>query len=131
MFLPPEGDINHNQIEIVESIGDRHDLRIYDHGLSAKEQFNDIEVVIDQGGSIGTREMMDEAKDTMVWQAMGTGLDHGDLEYMKSCGFTITHTTDASAEITNILAEVEGTLGAYLALQQKSGGRADERNLRQ
>ena len=42
-------------------------------------------------GSIGTREMMDEAKDTMVWQVMGTGLDHVDLEYMKSRGFTITH----------------------------------------
>ena len=56
MFLPPEGGITQNQIEIIGAVSDRHDLRIYDHGLSAKEQFKYIEVVIDQGGSIGTKK---------------------------------------------------------------------------
>ena len=91
LFLPQIGKGSENQRQLVEAVGDKHDLHIYDHALPLEQQFNDIEVVIDTGGSIGTRKMMDAAKDATVWQVMGTGLDHVDLDYLASCGFTVTH----------------------------------------
>lgn len=74
---------------VVEAVGDRHDLRIYGDSKPIAEQFKDIEVVIDLGGSVGTREMYDAAKDVRLWQVYGTGLDHVDVDYMKSKGFIV------------------------------------------
>ena len=79
------------QDDLVEAIGDRHDLSILDVGRPLAGQFQDQEVVIDMGGSVGTHEMMDAAVDTRLWQVFGTGLDHVDLPYLKSKGFIVTH----------------------------------------
>ena len=43
------------------------------------------------GGSVGTHEMMDAATDARVWQVVGTGLDHVDVEYMKSKGSMVSY----------------------------------------
>ena len=79
------------QDEFVAAMGDRHDLSIYDERKPLAPQFDGIEVVIDQGGSVGTHEMMDAATTTRLWQVLGTGLDHVDIDYMKSRGFIVTH----------------------------------------
>ena len=91
LFLPQQGGLSVGQESLVAAIGDRHDLSIFDHARPVAPQFEGVEVVVDMGGSVGTREMMDAATETRVWQVMGTGLEHVDLEYMKSRGFTITH----------------------------------------
>jgi len=56
-----------------------------------EEQFGDVEVVLDSGGSVGTHEMMDVAKNVKLWQILGTGLDHVDVKYMKSKGFMVSN----------------------------------------
>jgi phosphoglycerate dehydrogenase-like enzyme len=79
------------QASVVAAIGDRHDLAVYDENLPLAPQFEGVEAVLDEGGSIGTREMYDAAKDTRFWQVIGTGLDHVDVAYMKSKGFMVSN----------------------------------------
>lgn len=76
---------------VIAAIGDRHDLAIYDKAKPLEKQFEGVEVVIDQGGLVGTHEMMDVAKNTKLWQVLGTGLDHVDVNYMKSKGFIVAN----------------------------------------
>ena len=49
----------------------------------------------------------------------------GYVALLEDGGFAVTQTLDASGEIINILDEVEGKLGAYLAFQRMSGGVVD------
>lgn len=70
--------------DVLTAIGDRHDLRLFDHQRPVAPQLEDVDVVIDMGGSIGTREMVDAAKRVRLWQILGTGLDHFDMDYWRS-----------------------------------------------
>ena len=70
--------------DVVAAIGDRHDLRILDHSKPVVPQLAEVNVVIDMGGSIGTREMVDAAQRVRLWQIQGTGLDHFDMDYWRS-----------------------------------------------
>ena len=99
LFLPQQGKPGQGQKKLIAALGGRHDLSIFDHARPVAPQFEGVEVVVDMGGSVGTREMMDAATETRVWQVMGTGLDHVDLEYMKSRGFTITHCPGALSAV--------------------------------
>jgi phosphoglycerate dehydrogenase-like enzyme len=72
--------------DVIRAVGDRHDLRILDAARPLAPQFAGVEAVIDQGGSAGTRAMMDVARDARLWQILGTGFDHFDLEYLRSRG---------------------------------------------
>ena len=88
LFLPhplgpsmfkPSGD------DVVAAVGDRHDLHILDYDKPIASQFDGVDVVIDHGGSAGTREMADAAAGVVrLWQILGTGFDHFDLEYWRS-----------------------------------------------
>ena len=71
--------------DVVAAISDRHDLHILDYDQPIAPQFDGVDVVIDHGGSAGTREMADAAVGTVrLWQILGTGFDHFDLEYWRS-----------------------------------------------
>ena len=71
--------------DVVAAIGDRHDLHILDYDQPIAPQFEGVDVVIDHGGSAGTREMADAAAGKVrLWQILGTGFDHFDLEYWRS-----------------------------------------------
>ncbi|MEC9379358.1 MAG: NAD(P)-dependent oxidoreductase [Candidatus Latescibacterota bacterium] len=70
--------------DVVSTVGDRHDIRLLDKTQAVGPQFAGVDVVIDQGGSVGTRQMMDAATDTRLWQILGTGFDHFDLDYIKA-----------------------------------------------
>ena len=88
LFLPhplgpsmfkPSGD------DVVAAIGDHHNLRVLDYDQPIAPQFDGVDVVIDHGGSAGTREMADAAAGVVrLWQILGTGFDHFDLEYWQS-----------------------------------------------
>ena len=77
--------------DVIAAVGERHDLAIYDKTQPIVPQFEGIETVIDQGGSVGTREMMDVAKDVKFWQILGTGFEHFDLEYIKQKGIMVAN----------------------------------------
>jgi phosphoglycerate dehydrogenase-like enzyme len=70
--------------DLVAAIGDRHDLRILDRQRPVAPQLEDVDVVIDMGGSVGTRGMVDASKSVRLWQILGTGLDHFDMDYWRS-----------------------------------------------
>ena len=68
--------------DVVAAVGDTHNLRILDYSQPLAPQFEGVEVVIDQGGSAGTREMADIAAGKVrLWQILGTGIDHFELDY--------------------------------------------------
>jgi phosphoglycerate dehydrogenase-like enzyme len=91
LFLPQKGVDPVWQAEVVKAVSPRHDLAIYDPGQPLAGQFAGAEVVVDMGGSVGTRPMYDAAGDARLWQILGTGLDHVDLAYMKTRGFAIAN----------------------------------------
>ena len=68
-----------------------HDLRILDPDRPLGPQFQSVDVVIDLGGSEGTREMADAAKVAKLWQILGNGFDHFDVEYWKSLGIPVAN----------------------------------------
>ncbi len=91
LYLPLETVTQQWQDDVVGAIGGRHDLAIYDDGKPLADQFEGVEAVLDVGGSVGTREMYDAAKDARLWQVLGTGLDHVDVEYMKTKQFIVAN----------------------------------------
>ena len=70
--------------DVIQAIGGRHDLSVFDESHPIVPQFDGVDVVIDHGGSVGTREMMDAATDARLWQILGTGFDHFDLDYIRT-----------------------------------------------
>ena len=71
--------------------GSRHELAFFDHEGDITEQFADADIVIDRGGSVGTREMLHAAKAARLWQVLGMGLDHFDLDYWAERGMPVSH----------------------------------------
>jgi phosphoglycerate dehydrogenase-like enzyme len=70
--------------DVIAAIGDRHEVRVFDHHAPLRPQFEGVQVVIDHGGAVGTREMLHAATAARLWQVLGTGLDHFDLDYWRS-----------------------------------------------
>ena len=64
---------------------------VLDPGRPLEEQFAGVEAILDQGGSASTRAMMDAAVSARLWQILGTGFDHFDLEYVKSKGIPVAN----------------------------------------
>ncbi len=92
LLLPPAVPGHVGEIEVVKAVGSRHDLRIYDREAPLAAQFEGIEVVIDYGGSVGTRAMADVAASVKLWQILGTGVDHFDLEYWAQKNIPVANT---------------------------------------
>jgi phosphoglycerate dehydrogenase-like enzyme len=91
LYLPPPNPASVWASEVVAAIGPRHDLSVYGPEKPLADQFRGIEVVLDHGGSMGTREMYDAATDVKLWQILGTGLDHVDVRYMATKNFKIAN----------------------------------------
>jgi D-3-phosphoglycerate dehydrogenase len=70
--------------DVLAAVGARHDIGVFDHGQPLAPQLEDADVVIDLGGSVGTRAMVDAATSVRLWQILGTGLDHFDMDYWRS-----------------------------------------------
>lgn len=79
------------QEEVVAAVGPHHDLRIFDPELPLAPQFEGVDVVLDTGGSVGTRAMVDAATSVRLWQILGTGLDHFDMDYWRSKGVPVAN----------------------------------------
>jgi phosphoglycerate dehydrogenase-like enzyme len=111
LFLPhPAGDRLFDPWgrDVVELVGRRHELRIQDRERPVKDELRDVDVVIDHGGAAGTREMADAAGDVRLWQILGTGFDHFDLDYWRARGIPVancpgTLTAVALAELAMML----------------------------
>ncbi len=102
---------------VLRACGNDHEVSMLNPREPISEQFAGVDCVVDQGGSVGTREMMDAARKNGVkfWQVLGTGLDHVDVAYLLECGFLVANCPGQYSAIA--LAEHALFLMLYLAKQ--------------
>jgi len=90
--------------EVDRVIGKDHNLRVFDDSQPLASEFEDVDVVIDLGGVSATNEIADLiAGKVRLWQILGTGIDHFDLEYWRAKKISVANcpgqfTADALAE---------------------------------
>lgn len=77
--------------DVVKALGGRHNFRLLDKSQPLAPQFAGVDVVIDHGGSASTRAMLDIADSVKLWQVLGTGLDHFDLDYWRAKGMAVAN----------------------------------------
>lgn len=125
LFLPPPPHHQHPWgDDVIAAVGNRHHLSIYDATQPAERQFRQIEAVIDFGGSMGTRAMADVATSVKLWQILGNGIDHFDVEYWRARGILVAN---CPGEMTGVpLAE----LVVMFMLQLSRGWHQSQHNLR-
>ncbi len=78
--------------DLLQALGSRHELLEYDAGRPVGPQFVGVDVVVDQGGSMGTREMADHGGSLKLWQVLGTGIDKLDIEYWRQKKIPVANT---------------------------------------
>lgn len=94
LYLPsPRQDVSTHVDDFLRERfeGSIHQLMFYDHDGDLTAQFADAEIIIDRGGSVGTREMLHAARAARLWQVLGMGLDHFDLDYWADQGMPVSH----------------------------------------
>lgn len=98
---------------------------LLDDEIDLAPQFEGISVVVDQGGH-GTPAMIDAgaAAGVRLWQVMGTGLDHTEVDHIHARGIPLANTPGQFSAI----ALAEHALFFILALAKRS--REAERNAR-
>ena len=94
LFLGQAGNLDPWFADVVEAIGETHTVALYDPRRSLSDQLDGVEVVVDQGGSVGTRETVQAARAAGVklWQILGTGLDHVDVAFILDSGLAMANT---------------------------------------
>ena len=86
-------------MDVVKAVSRGHDMHVLDYDQPLAPQFEGMDVVIDHGGSAGTREMVDAASDARLWQILGTGFDHFDLDYWKAKGMPVANCPGAFSAV--------------------------------
>ena len=85
--------------DVVKTVGRRHNIQVLDYNQPLPPQFEGIDAVIDHGGSAGTRAMVDLASGARLWQILGTGFDHFDLDYWKAKGMPVANCPGAFSAV--------------------------------
>ena len=77
----------------VKAIEGRYPFEVYDPDKPMAEQFENVEVVIDPGGAVGTRAMIDSglAADVKLWHVTTNGTDHVDVAYFLEKGLPLAN----------------------------------------
>ncbi len=84
LFFPPPPDLRKPwQQDVIDAVGPRHNLVLYNPDTSLASQFDKTAVVIDYGGIRATNEMADQAASVRLWQILGTGFDRLDVDYWR------------------------------------------------
>ena len=84
LFFPPPPDLKEPwQQDVIDAVGPRHNLVLCDADTPLASQFDKTAVVIDYGGRSATNEMADQAVSVRLWQILGTGFEHLDLDYWR------------------------------------------------
>ena len=77
--------------DAVAALRVRNQVAVYDAKAELQPQLTWAEVVVDHGGSSGSREMVDATSGLRLWQILGTGIDHFDLDYWRSRGIPVAN----------------------------------------
>ena len=66
LLLPLKGYFQPWCDDVIDAIGNKHQLSVFKPSKPILTQFDGIDVVIDHGGSVGTRRMMDASVNTKL-----------------------------------------------------------------
>jgi D-3-phosphoglycerate dehydrogenase len=115
LFLGQTAILEPSYGHFLAGVAGRYPVALYDPGRSMAEQFAGVDVVVDQGGSVGTREMIDAGIEAGVklWQVFGTGVDHVDVAYFLERGLPLANTPGQFSSVA--LAEHALFLMLYFA----------------
>lgn len=93
LYIVQLGNVEPWLTDFRETAKGRLDVTLLDHGASLEPQFRGVSVVVDQGGH-ATREMIDlgAAAGVRLWQVIGTGLDHTEVEHIVGSGIMLANT---------------------------------------
>ena len=110
--------------DFVAAVDGRHPVELFDVSRPWEQQFRGVDVVVELGGSVATREMIDTgvAAGVKLWQFSGTGLDHVDVAYFLEKGMVLTHTPGPFSAIA--LAEHALFLMLFLAKDFRASQRS-------
>jgi phosphoglycerate dehydrogenase-like enzyme len=111
--------------DVAAALADRAELVVLDSEGSLAEQFENVRVVIDQGGN-ATRPMVEAgaAAGVELWQIHGTGVDYEKVDFIVNMGMPVANTPGAFSAI----ALAEHALFLMLCLAKNL--REMERNVR-
>ncbi|MCY4093056.1 MAG: hypothetical protein OXF62_19740 [Caldilineaceae bacterium] len=98
-----------------DAIDERYQVEIFDPDKSAAEQFEGVEVVIDPGGAVGTRALIDmsQAAGVKLWHVTTNGTDHIDVAYFLENGMALANSPGPLSAVP--LAEHALTIILYFA----------------
>jgi phosphoglycerate dehydrogenase-like enzyme len=84
LFLGTPSQLHPWYDDVLKAIGGRWTIELYDPTKPMTDQFQSVDVVVDQGGAHGKREMIDlaVAAGVKLWQALGVGVDRTDVPYL-------------------------------------------------
>ena len=79
--------------DFVKAIEGRYPFEVYDPDKPMAEQFENVDVVIDPGGAVGTRALIDAglAADVKLWHVTTNGTDHVDVAYFLERGLPLAN----------------------------------------
>ncbi len=78
--------------DVMAAIGHDHDVRVYDRGRLAAEQFEGIEAIVDLGGNITLEEIaIAKAAGVGFFQAQTNGLDDVEVDAILNTGMAMAH----------------------------------------
>ncbi len=83
LYLRAPSGLDRAYPDFVKAISGRYPIELYDPARPMAEQFKGVAVVIDPGGAVGTRALIDAAlsADVKLWQVTTNGTDHVDVAY--------------------------------------------------
>jgi D-3-phosphoglycerate dehydrogenase len=126
LFLGQRNNLEPWLGDVRAAVGAAHDVVLYESDRPIAPQMDGAGVVVDQGGGVGTPATVDAAVQAGIrlWQVLGTGLDHVDVQYILDRDLPLANTPGPFSSVA--LAEH----ALFLMLWFAKNFRAAERNLR-
>jgi phosphoglycerate dehydrogenase-like enzyme len=93
LYILQEGNAEPWLADFLAAADGRVDAAVLDPERPLREQFAGTVVVVDQGGH-ATREQIDAGAEggVRLWQVLGTGVDHTEVDYIRSKGILLANT---------------------------------------
>jgi phosphoglycerate dehydrogenase-like enzyme len=93
LYLRAASGLDRAYPNFVDALDGRYPIEVYDPDRPMSEQFEGVGVVLDPGGAVGTRPLIDAAlaADVKLWQVTTNGTDHVDVAYFLEKGMPLAN----------------------------------------
>ncbi|MAV38591.1 MAG: hypothetical protein CMJ59_24400 [Planctomycetaceae bacterium] len=94
LYIPQPGIMHPWYDDFAAAVADEHEIIMFDFEQPAPQQLQGVGVVVELGGKMSTPDLLDAALEAGVqlWQIMGTGLDHVDVQCFLDKGLPLANT---------------------------------------